>query len=605
MKPEEIYRDPAFSAMAMDILSNVLSRADNPGGVGEYVCEEIRELTGARCVLLIQCLSEGTPATHRVVGVSPMRRRKWANSPATERLYEAVHSLPAARLIRAEEPTEIAGYLGEEGFELSMAIPLCLGDLRIGGMLILGLPDEQHISSVLGMLDDLSAIVALVLRNSFLFERQEQIIRERTSELQDSNRQLQIELEERKEAERRLKESEERLRLTLETTNIGIFDWDLKNDLWFATPTWTTMLGYEYQPGPGNRGEWLERVHPDDRAFFLELTNKMLTRDFMKYEYEARIRHADGAYRWIAVAGFGIERDDDGKVTRVLGIRTDVTERKQAEEKLARLNEELERRVDERTALLRQRTEELELANERLKEVDRLKSAFLASMSHELRTPLNSVIGFSSILLNEWVGPANAEQKQNLTSILRSGRHLLNMINDVLDVTQIEAGTITPVIEEFELYDLLAEAENEVTAAIREKGLELRSELLRQRMRTDRRRLLQCVLNILANAVKFTDRGSVTVAARIASFTGETPAEEMVEIAVTDTGIGIGEEDRSRIFQPFHRIVTPERAIVPGTGLGLFLTRKIATEILKGDIQVSSEFGKGSRFSLKIPVRLP
>jgi signal transduction histidine kinase len=276
-----------------------------------------------------------------------------------------------------------------------------------------------------------------------------------------------------------------------------------------------------------------------------------------------------------------------------------------ASKQAAAATKELEQRVYERTALLQRQTEELEQANERLKEVDHLKSRFIASMSHELRTPLNAVIGFSSVLLNEWVGPANTEQKQNLASILRSGRHLLNMINDILDVSQIEAGTITPVIKEFDLYDLLTEAENQVTATMREKGLELRSEPLRQRMRTDRRRLLKCVLNLLNNAAKFTDKGGVTVAARIVPFTGEAPEEEMVEIAITDTGIGIGAEDLLRISQPFNRIVIPQRAIVPGTGLGLFLTRKIAQEILKGDLLVSSEYGKGSRFSLRIPVRLP
>lgn len=248
--------------------------------------------------------------------------------------------------------------------------------------------------------------------------------------------------------------------------------------------------------------------------------------------------------------------------------------------------------------------ENLLQANEKLKEIDHLKSKFLASMSHELRTPLNSVIGFSSVLLNEWVGPANAEQKQNLASILSSGRLLLNMITDILDVTQLEAGAITPVIEEFDLYDLLAEAEGEVATAIREKGLELRSELIHQRMRSDRRRLLQCLMNVLSNAVKFTDKGCVTVAVRIVSPTGEAPGEEMVEISIADTGISICEEDLAIIFLPFSRIVTLERIISPGTGLGLFLTRKIATEILKGDIFVSSEYGKGSSFSLRIPVRL-
>jgi PAS domain S-box-containing protein len=186
MKPDTIARDQAFPAMAMDILSNVLSRADNPGEFGTYLTEEIRELAGARCVLLIQCLSATSATTYRVVAVSPSRRREWVESLAASGICEVVHRMPAARFWRWDEPTEVAGLLRREGFELSMAFPLNAGGFRVGAMLLFGLPDEEHISSVLDLLNNLSAIVALVLRNSFLFERQEEIIRERTAELSSS-----------------------------------------------------------------------------------------------------------------------------------------------------------------------------------------------------------------------------------------------------------------------------------------------------------------------------------------------------------------------------------------------------------------------------------
>ena len=209
---------------------------------------------------------------------------------------------------------------------------------------------------------------------------------------------------------------------------------------------------------------------------------------------------------------------------------TDITERKRAEEDLFRLNTELEERVKSRTRDLEanraeleesqnslmnivedlnEKTAELEKANVKLQELDRLKSLFIASMSHELRTPLNSVIGFSSVILNEWVGPINAEQKENLAIILRSGKHLLSLINDVIDVSKIEAGKIESFPEEFDLHDMVFEAVRMVEKELEEKGLFLRVTVTHQRMLTDRGRLLQCVLNLLTNAVKFTERGAL------------------------------------------------------------------------------------------------
>ena len=136
--------------------------------------------------------------------------------------------------------------------------------------------------------------------------------------------------------EEALRESEERLRLTLEATQIGAFDWDVAHDVWYASPTYYTALGYKPREGPGDRAEWVERLHPEDRDRFKRLTHDILTGEIDRYEYEARLRHADGSYRWAQVNALGIEHDSDGKVCRILGVRIDITERKRAEEALRR-----------------------------------------------------------------------------------------------------------------------------------------------------------------------------------------------------------------------------------------------------------------------------
>lgn len=257
----------------------------------------------------------------------------------------------------------------------------------------------------------------------------------------------------------------------------------------------------------------------------------------------------------------------------------------------------LEKKVTERTL-------ELAEANRKLKEIDRLKSMFIASMSHELRTPLNSVIGFSSILLNEWIGPLNDEQKENLALVLKAGRHLLSLINDVIDVSKIEAGQLETCLEEFDLSGAIDEAIALTGKDVREKGLELEVESLSHPMRTDRRRLLQCILNMVGNALKFTQEGFLRISARTVPGP-ETPGGEawrdFVEIAVEDSGIGIKEEDKPKIFQAFVRLESPLAVKASGTGLGLYLTRKLVTEVLKGEITFTSEWERGSRFVMVVP----
>ncbi|MBN2706459.1 MAG: PAS domain S-box protein [Deltaproteobacteria bacterium] len=282
-------------------------------------------------------------------------------------------------------------------------------------------------------------------------------------------------------------------------------------------------------------------------------------------------------------------RDESDQVTGYVGLTYDMTERRQAEDEICALNQDLEQRVSQRTA-------ELAAANTKLLELDRLKSMFIASMSHELRTPLNSIIGFSSIMLNEWSGPVNAEQKENLQTVLRSGRHLLSLINDVIDVSKIETGKIEAIIEDFDVYGLVEEAVESLRKDIEKKGLELVVRTPHLTLHADRRRLLQCLLNLLSNAVKFTWKGSIAIQVQ-ASEDGST-----LTIAVEDTGIGIAEEDLERLCSPFTRFHQAGEAVVPGTGLGLYLTQKLVQDILKGEMLAKSTFGVGSRFTLRLPL---
>jgi len=279
-----------------------------------------------------------------------------------------------------------------------------------------------------------------------------------------------------------------------------------------------------------------------------------------------------------------------------LASREQIEERKQAEEELDRYRKHLEESVRERTRQLEEKTAELERANLRLQEADRLKSVFLASMSHELRTPLNSIIGFTGVILQGIVGEIREEQREPLTMVKNSANHLLSLINDLLDVSKIEAGKVDLSLEDFRLNDLVKETVEAFSPTVRDKDLVLLSDIPSGiTLFSDKRRIKQVLMNLVSNAVKFTEAGSVTIAARIVG-------DENLEIRVTDTGIGLRAEDMGNLFQPFQQIDAALTRKYEGTGLGLYLSKKILT-LLGGDISVRSEYGKGSEFTFILPLK--
>jgi signal transduction histidine kinase len=241
---------------------------------------------------------------------------------------------------------------------------------------------------------------------------------------------------------------------------------------------------------------------------------------------------------------------------------------------------------------------EIEDKSRQLEAASRHKSEFLANMSHELRTPLNAIIGFSEVLLERMFGEVNEKQNEYLQDILSSGRHLLSLINDILDLSKIEAGRMELQLTTFDLPQALEGALTLVRERATKQGiaLELRVDERLGEFVGDERKIRQIVLNLLSNAVKFTPEGGrIGVAAAL--------ADGVVEISVSDTGIGIAPEDQEAVFEEFRQVGGDYAQKREGTGLGLALTRKFV-ELHGGKIWVKSEVGKGSTFTFTLPVGL-
>lgn len=273
----------------------------------------------------------------------------------------------------------------------------------------------------------------------------------------------------------------------------------------------------------------------------------------------------------------------------LIGVIRDITERKKAEIELENYKNNLEKLVETRTA-------ELEKEKEKAQSADLMKSAFLATMSHELRTPMNSIIGFTGILIKELAGPLNDEQKRQLTMVKNSGEHLLSLINDVLDISRIEAGKLKVTYYPFDYLSSLEKTIDFLLPQASAKGLKMQTEIaeLDITLVSDERRVEQIFLNLLSNAIKFSKKGTILVKVQI--------IDDYVVTEVIDEGIGIQKKDLVRLFMPFVQLEVGLSRNHEGTGLGLAICKSLI-EKLGGTLQVSSELGVGSNFTFKLPLK--
>jgi len=275
----------------------------------------------------------------------------------------------------------------------------------------------------------------------------------------------------------------------------------------------------------------------------------------------------------------------------IMGLLVPSRNRRSAEESLRQHREHLEEMVELRTVELAQAMIKAESA-------DHLKSVFLATMSHELRTPLNAIIGFSGILQQELPGPLNEEQKKQMGMVREGASHLLDLINDVLDISKIEAGQLPILLEPFDLRGVIEKAVHTLSPLAEKKGIKLEVEIAPDvaEITSDRKRMDQILFNLLGNAVKFTEKGSIRTECLL--------RENEALVCIEDTGIGIREKDMDLLFKPFHQIDANIDRQYEGTGLGLSICQRLV-DLLGGQISVQSESGKGSVFSFTLPIKRP
>lgn len=396
---------------------------------------------------------------------------------------------------------------------------------------------------------------------------------------------------ERRDAEIAIKESEEKFRYIFEYSLVPKSLTRPTGEI-TVNQAFLDFIGYT-RDELAEGSTWQQITHPDDIAPTERIVADMIAGKQSACRFVKRYIRKDGSVVWADVST-SLKRDADGKPEYFVTTLVDITERKKAEDDVLSLNADLEERVRERTAELLAANRELMETNEQLDEATRAKSAFLASMSHELRTPLNSIIGFSELLGLGLAGELMPEQAKQVGMIHASGKHLLSLVDDILDLSKIESGRTAAVIEECDVAGCVGSVLEMIRPLAAAKGLEVEyvCETEAASFRSDPRFVGQILTNLLGNAVKFTDSGTVTL--RV------TDDPKHLVFSVIDTGRGIEPEDLPHVMERFYQAQSKSEAKSEGAGLGLAISASLA-EMIGASIDVESEQGVGSTFTLRVP----
>jgi len=417
------------------------------------------------------------------------------------------------------------------------------------------------------------------------------------TDLRHAVNELEVQFNRSRLAEHEARQERDRLNVILENVSDPILVTDDHTNIVLMTPEADRLFVVDEKQGDRHQQQ---QIQANDTRFTTLISNFLLRLEHRHIE-RLTISDPETGREFPAEVASSKILNARGEPTAIVSVVHDLTQAEENERlarELQQLNDQLEDRIRRATVELEERNRRLEWQSFELQKASRLKSEFLANMSHELRTPINVILGYTSLMRERIYGALTDQQDEALTKTYQTSQHLLALINDILDLSKIEAGKMPLHVESVFLAEVISEVSESVQPMLRGKDLQFQVDVAPDlaALNTDRTKLKQVMLNLLSNAIKFTQHGHVKV--------DVARTDDGVRITVEDTGIGIKPENLDSIFEDFRQIDQSHTREFGGTGLGLSITRKLLT-LLGGVVHVDSTYGVGTRFTIELPSITP